>query len=266
MKILYLSQLAYQANGRRYCDEDIWLTARLRRDFDLAVCHPVDAVRLMGAFDGVVIRNSGPVIDYQREYGEFRAAAIAQQARVYPQLTGKADMIGKQYLLDLTAADYPVIPTYIDLDSLPTATGYVVKPQQGSESIGLRKVDRETLATIDLDGMLVQPLIDFQYEVSFYFIDHDFRYALYAPDPDRRWQLERYEPTAADLDFARLFIEWNDIDHGIQRVDACRTRDDRLLLVEVEDLNPYLSLDVLDEGTQDAFVQRFAESLRNYLG
>lgn len=266
MKILYVSQLAYPAKGRRYCDEDIWLTERLRSQFDLAICHPLDAIGLMDGFDGVVVRNSGPVIDYQREYDEFRAAAIAQDVRVYTQLTGKADMLGKQYLLDLTAAGHPVIPTTEGLSMLPEASKYVVKPKQGSDSIGLQIVDRETLATIDLTGMLVQPLIDFEYEVSFYFIDHDFQYALYAPDPAKRWQLERYDPAAADVAFAQHFVDWNDIDHGIQRVDACRTRDGRLLLVEVEDLNPYLSLDLLDEDTRNAFVQRLTNSLRSYLG
>ena len=73
--------------------------------------------------------------------------------------------------------------------------------------------------------------VDFAYEVSFYYVDHSFQYALYAPDPERRWQLERYEPTPDDLDFARRFVEWNTLDHGIQRVDACRTPDGELLLV-----------------------------------
>ena len=79
--------------------------------------------------------------------------------------------------------------------------------------------------------------------MSFYYVDDAFQYALYAPDPDRRWVLEPYEPSEADLAFARRFIDWNTLDHGIQRVDACRTRDGDLLLVELEDLNPYLSLD-----------------------
>ncbi|MBW5425057.1 hypothetical protein GKQ77_26445, partial [Streptomyces sp. BG9H] len=61
-------------------------------------------------------------------------------------------------------------------------------------------------------------------------------------------------PTPADLAFARRFIDWNAIDHGIQRVDACRAPSGDLLLVELEDLNPYLSLDLLDEETRDTFV------------
>lgn len=39
-RVLYVTDLAYPARGRRYCDEDIFLTSRLRDDFDLALCHP----------------------------------------------------------------------------------------------------------------------------------------------------------------------------------------------------------------------------------
>ncbi len=49
--------------------------------------------------------------------------------------------------------------------------------------------------------------------------------------------------------------------HGVQRVDACRTRDGQLLLVELEDLNPYLSLDTLDRATQEKFVEALTHSL-----
>ena len=60
----------------------------------------------------------------------------------------------------------------------------------------------------------------------------------------KRWELKEYAPTEDDLKFARKFIEWNDIKYGIQRVDACRTKTGKLLLVELEDLNPFLSLQV----------------------
>ena len=40
--------------------------------------------------------------------------------------------------------------------------------------------------------MLIQPAVDFVYEVSFYFINDKFEYALYAPDRDRRWELKDY--------------------------------------------------------------------------
>ncbi|MFC8879071.1 hypothetical protein ACFUAE_30355, partial [Streptomyces ardesiacus] len=72
-------------------------------------------------------------------------------------------------------------------------------------------------------------------------------------------------PATCLLDFARRFIEWNAVDHGIQRVDACRAPDGELLLVELEDLNPYLSLDALDDPARDAFVAALRTALRRLL-
>ncbi|MEU8543389.1 hypothetical protein AB0C52_25945 [Streptomyces sp. NPDC048717] len=271
-RLLYVTDLAYPARGRRYCDEDIDLTTRLRADFDLALCHPRDAAALMDGFDAVVVRNSGPVLHYQDDYDAFRAAATARGIRVYNPPHGRADMAGKQYLLDLTAAGYPVIPT-VDraehADRLPAAELYAVKPKAGADSIGLRFLPYEELAALDdhaaAGALLLQPRIDFLHEVSFYFVDDRFQYALYAPDPERRWVLEPYEPTEDDLRFARRFIDWNTLDHGIQRVDACRTREGALLLVELEDLNPYLSLDRVAEPVRERFVADLTESLHAFL-
>lgn len=267
--VLFVTDLAYQARGRRYCDEDIFLSSRLRNDFDIALCHPLDAAALMDAFDGVVVRNSGPVLHYQKEYDAFRNQAAARGIRVYNPLSGRADMAGKQYLLDLTAAGYPVIPT-IDrpqhLGALPETDQYAVKPKAGADSIGLNFVSRDRLDGLTYGDILVQPRIDFRYEVSFYYVDDAFQYALHAPDPDRRWVLEPYQPTEADLGFSRSFIDWNTLDHGIQRVDACRTQEGDLLLVELEDLNPYLSLDHVDDATRDTFVASMTTSLHRFLG
>ncbi|MFI2027024.1 hypothetical protein [Streptomyces buecherae] len=267
-QVLFVTDLAYQARGRRYCDEDIFLTSRLRDAFDIALCHPLDAVSLMDTFDGVVVRNSGPVLHYQKAYDTFREQAMARGTRVYNPLSGRGDMAGKQYLLDLTAAGYPVIPTIDqpeDLRLLPEVDQYAVKPRTGADSIGLTFLPREHLGDLAYGDVLVQPRVDFRYEVSFYYVDATFQYALNAPDPERRWVLEPYEPTDADLAFARRFIDWNTIDHGIQRVDACRTQDGELLLVELEDLNPYLSLDLVPERTRDSFVESMTSSLHQFL-
>ncbi|MEU7380409.1 hypothetical protein AB0A91_10460 [Streptomyces sp. NPDC042207] len=267
-RLLYVTDLAYPARGRRYCDEDIRLTSRLREDFDLALCNPRDAAALMDAFDAVVVRNSGPVLEYQAAYDDFRARALDRKTRVYNPLTGRADMAGKHYLLDLSAAGRPVIPTVDrpeDLHRLPAADRYVVKPKLGADSIGLLTVPAGELPGLADGSVLVQPRVEFAYEVSFYFVDHDFQYALYAPDPERRWELRPYEPSREDLEFAEGFVEWNTLAHGIQRVDACRAPSGELLLVELEDLNPYLSLDAVDDTRREAFVAAMKSSLHRFL-
>ena len=267
-RLLLVTDLGYPAAGRVYRDEDIDLADRLRADFDVAMCHPLDAAQLMAGFDLVLVRNTGPVLQYLEQYAEFRRQALDAGARVFTQLTGKADMAGKQYLLDLTAAGYPVIPTAdraADVGLLPDASEYTVKPKLGADSVGLRFVPRAELAAITGTDQLIQPRIRFEYEVSFYFVDRTFQYALYAPRPDRRWDLEPYEPTAADRAFAQRFVDWNAVDHGIQRVDACRTEGGELLLMELEDLNPYLSLGRVPPATRDAFVAALTASLLGML-
>ncbi|MFG2540414.1 hypothetical protein ACGFU4_34780 [Streptomyces sp. NPDC048511] len=266
--VLFVTDLAYEALGRRYCDEDIFLTSRLRETFDVALCHPRDAAALLDRFDAVVVRNSGPVLHYQEAYDAFRTRARESGARVHNSLDGRGDMAGKQYLVDLSRAGFPVIPTVdraADLGLLPRSAGYVVKPKLGADSVGLRFTDEPEYPEGADGTLLVQPRIDFRYEVSFYFVGHDFQYALHAPHPDRRWVLEPYAPTAADLDFARRFVEWNTLTHGIQRVDACRTPEGGLLLVELEDLNPYLSLDLVSDRVREAFVARLRDSVRELL-
>ncbi|MHC8561550.1 ATP-grasp domain-containing protein [Streptomyces albidoflavus] len=267
-RLLLVTDLSYPARGRRYGDEDTWLAARLREEFDLALCHPLDARALAGSFDAVLVRNSGPVLHHQEAWDAFRAHALATGLRVYNPLTGKGDMAGKGYLLDLTAAGYPVIPTVDraeELHRLPEAPSYAVKPVDGADSAGLEFLPREEVAA-RLDGsVLAQPRVDFRYEVSFFYVDREFSYALYAPAPGRRWELVPYEATFADLAFAGRFVEWNGLAHGVTRVDACRTREGELLLVELEDLNPYLSLDLLGEEEREEFVAALKRSLRAFI-
>ncbi|EGE40540.1 hypothetical protein GTY83_05805 [Streptomyces sp. SID4928] len=266
--LLLVTDLTYEARGRRYCDEDIYLGSRLRESFDVALCPPQDAAALLDRFDLALVRNSGPVLHYREAYDAFRARAGELGTPVYNPLGGRGDMAGKEYLVEMGRAGLPVIPTVdraADLPELPDASAYVVKPKLGADSVGLRFVTAAEAAT-ELEraaegSLLVQPRVDFRHEVSFYFVDDDFQYALYTPDPERRWELEPYAASAEDREFARRFIAWNSLDHGIQRVDACRTADGALLLVELEDLNPYLSLDRVDDSTREAFVARLRTSI-----
>lgn len=269
--LLLVTDLAYPAHGRRYGDEDVWLAGRLRQDFDVALASPLDAVALMDPFDVVLLRNSGPVIHHRRAYDAFREAVAARGTRLVNPLGGRGDMQGKRYLVELSAAGEPVIPTVDrreDLARLPDADRWVVKPVLGADSFGLQVLDgdRRVLDDVDLADALVQPHVDLVHEVSFVFVGRRFQYALYAPDRDRRWELSPYTPTDDDLVFAQRFVDWNGLDVGVQRVDACRTREGGLLLVELEDLNPYLSLDLLEPPVREAFAAALVGTLHEALG
>ena len=245
MKILYLTDLYYEAKGRKYFEEDLYITRILKEHFDIALCNPKNSKDFENDVDLIVFRNTGPVSGFEEEYESFVKRVTSNNINTFNEFVGKADMKGKQYLLDLTLDDYPVIPTIDDLENLnllPDCERYVVKPKDGADSIGLEFLTKNELFEKDLGNMLIQPAIDFEYEVSFYFINDCLEYALYAPDKDKRWELENYEFSQADKEFAEKFIDWNSIENGIQRVDACRTKEGELLLVELEDLNPYLSI------------------------
>ncbi len=269
MKILYLTDLYYEAKGRKYYEEDLYITSILKNYFNIALCHPLNSKSFEEDVDLIVFRNTGSVLGYKEEYEKFINRIKTKNIQTFNEFTGKADMQGKQYLLDLTKANYPVIPTINskeNLSFLPDVDEYVIKPVGGADSIGLEYLTKKELYEEKLsDKMLIQPRIDFEYEVSFYFLNDKFEYALYAPNNEKRWELEQYIPTDEDLKFAKKFIEWNNIKKGIQRVDACRTKEGKLLLVELEDLNPYLSLSSLDDKCRDSFMKDFIKVLQSYM-
>jgi hypothetical protein len=266
--LLLVSDLNYRAQGRSYGDEDTWLAGRLRERFDVAICSPLDATALMAPFDLILVRNSGPVIHYQEEYDTFRRAAIETGARLVNPPTGQGDQQGKGYLVTMCAGGEAVIPTVgrrADLPRLPNVAEYVVKPVLGADSVGLRFFQAEQLPEVDLTGCLVQPRMDVVHEISFVFVGRSFSYATYAPDHERRWELVPYPASDDEIAFAQRFVDWNSLEIGVQRVDACRTRDGDLLLVELEDLNPYLSLDVLEPSVRESFCAELVRTLETAL-
>ncbi|WP_029036410.1 hypothetical protein [Salinimicrobium xinjiangense] len=263
--ILYLTDFYFKAQGRNYYEEDLYLTSRLKEHFNILIAHPQQAILLLEKGDLVVFRNTGPVIEYQDYFNRLVETVKQKDINIFNSFDGKADIKGKQYLLDLAASDFPVIPTVekiTDIDVLGKPDKYVLKLRNGADSIGMEILSKEELLKAKPAGKLIQPYLDFEYEVSFYYLNKDFQYALYAPDKSRRWDLKVYEPSHEDLRFAEQFINWNNIKTGITRVDACRLKDGRLLLVELEDLNPFLSIQLLPEEKRKKFIEGWIRVLK----
>jgi hypothetical protein len=159
----------------------------------------------------------------------------------------------------------PTVESIEEMERLGPTEQYMVKLKDGADSIGMRILDKKELLQENLLHQLIQPYLNFQYEVSFYYLNNQFQYALYAPDKQKRWELKEYNATADDLRFAELFIQWNNMARGIVRVDACRLKDGDLLLVELEDLNPFLSIDVVSEEKREQFIGNFIQALKEAL-
>lgn len=256
--ILYLTDLYYVAKGRKYYEEDLYITSKLKEHFNILIGNPQQAISFLSSADIIVCRNIGCVMDFEDYYKEFLKAVKDKNISIFNSFDGKGDQQGKQYLLDLQKEGYAVIPTVVsteEVEKLGNPSKYIVKLINGADSVGMEILTKEELLAANPQGKLIQPFIDFEYEVSFYFLNDKFQYALYAPNKEKRWDLTEYEATLEDLGFAEKFLKWNNMERGITRVDACRMPNGSLLLIELEDLNPFLSIELLTEEKRNNFLQ-----------
>lgn len=263
-RILYVTDLYFKAKGRQYHEEDIFITSFLKQNFNVLLVHPTQAIAFLDVADLLIFRNTGPIMDYKKEYYNLMEAVQLKNSKTFNSFDGKADMQGKDYLIQLTKLDFPVIPTVEQLNEINTlgiTDQYMIKIKDGADSIGMEVVNFEQLKKIDLSNKIIQPFIDFEHEISFYYINNQFQYALYAPDKTKRWELQEIDVNTSDIQFANQFIQWNDMQQGITRVDACRLKDGSLLLVELEDLNPFLSIQRASEKTQKLFLNNFITTI-----
>ncbi len=238
-KILFVTDFYYEAKGRLYYEEHLFLTGQLRKDFDLVICNPKDMNKFTEDFDLTIFRNAGPIANFKEEYDLFRQNISSKKTK-YIQLFQWERWYERQILFN--RIDKQRIWCHKNhrhlqnFDKLPESKTYVVKPKDGADSIGIEFLSKdEVFKTVDKN------------------------------DKNRRWELKEYTPTKEDLEFAQSFIEWNNLDHGIQRVDACRDENDQLLLVELEDLNPYLSLLDISPTLRDKFVTTLKSSIKKAL-
>jgi hypothetical protein len=259
--VLLVTDFSYEAKGRQYFREDVELSVYLRRFFNVWISHIHDIEKIIDEADVILIRNTGPQISHHKELASLRDR---RDVLLFNDLLGKGDIQGKQHLLELFKLGYPVIPTFNNKEELQKFGAYeryLLKPLDGADSCGVKILHKEELEKEVCKNVLIQPLLEFQYEVSFYFIGEEFQYALYTPNPQKRWELKPYPPTEKDLEFALKFISWNTCKSGIQRVDACRLLDGKLLLMELEDYNPFLSLDLLETEVKQRFLKNLCRAL-----
>lgn len=263
--VLLLTDFSYQAKGREYFREDVELSGYMRKFFKVCLSHFNDTDKVIDQVDAILIRNTGPQMLHHEQLAPLRNRA---DLTIFNDLSGKGDINGKYHLLELFQSGYSVIPTFNskkELQKFGSCEHYLLKPLDGADSCGVKILNNEELESEVCQNVLIQPLVEFQYEVSFYFIGKQFHYSLYAPNPQKRWELEPYMASKEDVEFALKFINWNTCKFGIQRVDACRTMHGKLLLMELEDYNPFLSLDLLQPSVKEQFLEGLCISLEEQI-
>jgi len=283
-RLTLVTNFGYQATGREYAKEDLWLAGSLRRrGFQVATIHPndLDTCDFISS-EFVLWRNTGPVTTHSESFYRWRQFQTdgKDHGKLVNNFLLKGDLRGKQHLLDLTTLGvYPVIETQLVRSFLASRNSedlmVLIKPMDGADSIGqqvLRASELAKLAEADsaLYGFVAQRVVDFVYEVSFYIVGGTYVYALRTGSgPEGRWQLSPYtqeqNPATweADMTFAMLFNKWNGRSRGVVRIDGVReATTGNLLLMEIEDYNPYLSLDLLPVSVQEIFADVLAESIK----
>jgi hypothetical protein len=258
-KILFLTNVN---NGSP--EEDQYLIGQLSSDFDLIAAHPSECEKYISSVEGVIIRNIWPTHEYAGAWKSVRELLSKSRLPTYNSLSGKGDNNGKDYLLELYKNKYPVIPSrddICDVDLLPESEFYWIKPKEGCDGSGAERLSATALKEKNPKGYIIQPYVEFTSEPSFFYIDGVFSYAITMPNRLADQDIELYQPTKEDLDFAQQFVDWNGLRNGIQRIDAVRMKDGRLLLTEIEDLACYLYiLDLNDQARADV-VERIRQSM-----
>ena len=268
-KILFLTDLT---NGE---DEDLIIVKYLKNFFDIKVSYFYGIEKIEDNFDLIIIRNTWPsenkrFMEYNKLKSDFLKRAKKKNLLVYNDLNACADRRGKDYLVELFDKGYPVIPSFNstkELGNLLNFENFLIKPKKGFSSIGIKEIEKSQIKNVKLNDELIQPKLDFEYEISFYFIDKTFLYCLiFEPSKSPEWPNPKLNnPDKYELNFAKKFARWNKMKSGISRIDALKMKDGKLLLLEIEDDSPYFSLTEINENLRNKFLEKFRKSVERYI-
>jgi glutathione synthase/RimK-type ligase-like ATP-grasp enzyme len=225
-------------------------------------------------FSHVVVSSTWDSVDRPNEYLAW-ARRTAATSKLVNDISVIQWNLDKVYLRGLEAAGVPVIPTrWVAPDEdweLPTASDFVVKP---SISAGGRNTARyrhgDTAAYAHVHGLqragqtvMVQeylPAIDVEGEFDLIFIDGEFTHAVIKKPAlragegvvERPWERMAWaglvKPSSEQMTVAERTIEAVSLSVGqtpsYGRVDLVSGSYRRSLVLEVELIDPYLSLDL----------------------
>lgn len=253
--------------------EDIWLARSFQRDgHKVAIVDKNYDERLESLYDVFLLRNTWDTeatIETIKEKSNFRRRIINKNL---PRINfdGKFDGNNKEYLVHLYKNGYPVIPSIdkiSDLLMLGTCNKFLLKLKDSYDGIGQKVVDKQQLEKNFTSSYIIQPYIEFQSEIQFYYIKDKFEYALeFIPSkipvyPDAI----EYKPNEDEIKLADEFSKLNENYYGIQRIDFIKLKNGTILLTEIEDIAPYLDLDCVEEKIKNKFILDYKNMVYEYM-
>ena len=183
-------------------------------------------------------------------------------------LNSKFDDNGKIYLEDLFNKGYQVIPTSRKISDFNTYVDdyeFLLKPIKGYDGFGILKKKKNEI--IENESYIIQPKIEFEKEVEFYFINKEFQYVLeFVPSKKPIYPIPNlYNYTSDELELAQQFANLCDENFvGVQRIDFLKLPNGKLLLLEIGDFAPYLNLNSIDEKTRNKFLENYKNMVYSY--
>ena len=253
-------------------EEDAFLANCLSHDWNVTMVNPEKALTLMPKVNRCIIRNACPSRQFEVPFSKLEHLAHAGLVQTYNPMAKRVRGFAenKHYLCTLFQDGFPVIPTWLQPTEMrnagyPETTSIIQKPLNGCSSWGLVET---TLGKAIVGDSVIQPKLVFQDELSFFFIDNNFAYALVSAGPGaaNRWNLTEFTCSTEYLAWATQFVKWNNLPFGIQRIDAGRDNNGKLWLMEVEDTMPYLSLPEISEATRNRVSEMLRQSVKANLG
>lgn len=257
--------------------EDLWIAEAFERDGHAIDIRWIDyEEELDDNYDVILKRNIWisqdiplkELQEYERKVDCINKRLKNKNKRLV-NFNGKFDEQGKDYLVELFHKYDEVVPSIDNLkevDLLPKVEKYLLKPKIGYDGIGQRKIMREDLLKIQLEDFILQPFLEFESEVQFYFINHTLQYALeFKPSkipvyPKAIW----YQYSKEEAELAQKFADLNEELIGIQRIDFLKLKNGELKLIEIEDASPYLDLDCLDKENRSLFINHYKKMVYQY--
>lgn len=88
--LLFVTDLYYEAKGRTYYEEDLFLTSRLRESFALTICHPQDIHSLRKIMISSLSEMPGPSPISRTSIGRFAKELPPIHTKRIIRLTAKA--------------------------------------------------------------------------------------------------------------------------------------------------------------------------------